>query len=179
MGQCFNTQESRSHGIRSHMSLGPVLIFDKSTLQSLSIDESCWLDNFFRCNITPLFFVETLADLEKEVTRGRPPEEIVRNIASKTPTAGSLPNIHHLTLCIRNLLGEEIEMRGVPIITGGIPSLTGDKKGLVFEPSPEFAALERWQRGKFLEVERLFADPSRTRTASSPCDGWEDELRNL
>jgi len=126
-----------------------------------------------------LFFVETLADLEKEVTRGRPPEEIVRNIASKTPTAGSLPNIHHLTLCIRNLLGEEIEMRGVPIITGGIPSLTGDKKGLVFEPSPEFAALERWQRGKFLEVERLFADPSRTRTASSPCDGWEDELRNL
>jgi len=139
------------------MSLGPILIFDKSTLQSLSIDEGCWLDNFFRCNITPLFFVETLADLEKEVTRGRSPEEVVGNIASKTPTVGSLPNVHHLTLCIRNLLGEEVEMRRVPIITGGIPSFTGDKKGVVFEPSAEFAALERWQRGKFLELERLFA----------------------
>lgn len=59
------------------MSVGSILIFDKSTLQSLSVDESCWLDNFFRPNITPLFFVETLADLEKQVARGRTPEQTV------------------------------------------------------------------------------------------------------
>ena len=45
--------------------LGPILIFDKSTLQSLNVDEAVWLDNFFMTNITPLFFIETLADLEK------------------------------------------------------------------------------------------------------------------
>ena len=42
------------------MSQGPMLIFDKSFLQALSLDESAWLDNFFLNNITPLFFTETL-----------------------------------------------------------------------------------------------------------------------
>lgn len=67
------------------MATGPTLIFDKSTLQSLSVDESVWLDNFFTTNITPLFFVETLADLEKKVRQGRTPEQIVGNLAYKTP----------------------------------------------------------------------------------------------
>ncbi len=57
------------------MGVGPILIFDKSTLQSLSVDESVWLDAFYLSNITPLFFVETLADLEKEVATGRTPEK--------------------------------------------------------------------------------------------------------
>jgi hypothetical protein len=47
--------------------VGPSIIFDKSALQSLSVDESVWLDRFFMGNITPLFYVETLADLEKKV----------------------------------------------------------------------------------------------------------------
>jgi hypothetical protein len=29
------------------MSLGPILIFDKSTLQSLNVDEAVWPDHFF------------------------------------------------------------------------------------------------------------------------------------
>ncbi len=37
------------------MALGPMLIFDKSTLQSLSQDESVWLENFFLTNIPPSF----------------------------------------------------------------------------------------------------------------------------
>lgn len=139
------------------MALGPTLIFDKSTLQSLNIDEACWLDNFFRSNITPLFFVETLADLEKETISTRSPEEIVGNISLKTPNIGSLPNVHHLTLCIRNLLGEEVEMRRVPIIARGIPVINGNKKGVFFKQSPELEAFQRWQRGEFLEVERQFA----------------------
>jgi hypothetical protein len=52
------------------MSQGPILIFDKSALQALSVDETNWLDNFFLTNITPLFLTETLADLEKEVGTG-------------------------------------------------------------------------------------------------------------
>jgi hypothetical protein len=45
------------------VSLGPITIFDKSALQALSLDEAVWLDNFYLANITPLFLVETLADL--------------------------------------------------------------------------------------------------------------------
>jgi hypothetical protein len=45
------------------MPSGPHLIFDKSALQSFSLDESNRLDNFFETVITPLFYAETLADL--------------------------------------------------------------------------------------------------------------------
>ncbi len=43
-----------------------VLLFDKSTLESLSVNEAHLLDNFYRATITPLFFVECLADLGAE-----------------------------------------------------------------------------------------------------------------
>lgn len=45
-------------------------IFDKSFLESLTLDEAVWFDNFFLANITPIFYVETLADLEKENKKG-------------------------------------------------------------------------------------------------------------
>lgn len=117
---------------------GPIIIFDKSTLQSLSADESVWLDAFYRPNITPLFFVETLADLEKEVDGGRTPEQVVGNLAEKTPSMG-LPNVHHLTLCISELLGQTVEMRRFPVISGGESVVSGGRKGIVFKEPPEMA----------------------------------------
>ncbi len=136
--------------------VGPILLFDKSTLQSLSVDESVWLDAFYYPNITPLFFVETLADLEKEVDRGRTPEQVVGNLAEKTPTGGQ-PNVHHEALCENELLGQPVEMLRVPVISGGEPVVTAKRRGLVFKQPPEMAALQRWEEGKFLEVEREFA----------------------
>jgi hypothetical protein len=38
---------------------GPILLFDKSILQSLSVDEAVWLDTFYFPCITPVFFTET------------------------------------------------------------------------------------------------------------------------
>ncbi len=58
-----------------------MIVFDKSTLQSLNVDEACWLDTFYLPIITPLFFVETLADLEKQVVKGRRPEQVVGSLA--------------------------------------------------------------------------------------------------
>lgn len=139
------------------MSVGPIIIFDKSTLQSLSVDEACWLDNFFRPNITPLFFVETMADLEKEVARGRTPEQVVGNLAEKTPVMGSLPNTHHSGLFIGSLLGHEVKTRRFPVIGKGTQVTTGDQRGVLFKEPPEMEALKRWQKGEFLAVERLFA----------------------
>lgn len=136
--------------------MGPIIIFDKSTLQSLNVDESVWLDTFYLPNITPLFFVETLADLEKEVDRGRTPEQVVGNLAEKAPTQG-LPNVHHVTLCSYELLGQTVELRGVPAISGGRPVVSGGHRGVVFDEPPEMMALKRWQEAKFLEVERDFA----------------------
>jgi hypothetical protein len=94
--------------------LGPIIIFDKSALQGLSIDQAVWFDHFYYANITPLFFVETLADLEKEVAAGRTPEQVVGNLALKAPIRGGMPNVHHHTLAIGDLLGYHLEMRRFP-----------------------------------------------------------------
>lgn len=136
---------------------GPVIIFDKSALQALSLDEAVWLDNFYLSNITPLFYVETLADLEKEVKAGKTPEQVVGEIARKTPVSGSHPNVHHLRLALSDLLGHPIDVSGRPLVPGGVPVSLPDGNGVVFRPSPEALALERWQEWRFLEVEREYA----------------------
>ncbi|MCZ6905225.1 MAG: hypothetical protein O7F56_06120, partial [Acidobacteria bacterium] len=136
---------------------GPIILFDKSVLQSLSIDEAVWLDTFYFPCITPLFFVETLADLKKEVQKGRSPEEVVGNLAEKTPIGGGI-NVHHQTLCVSELLGRGVELRRVPVVSGGKPVTTGDgRRAVVFDPPPETEALKRWEERDFLEVEHQFA----------------------
>ena len=138
--------------------MGPVLIFDKSFLQSLNPDESAWLDHFFLTNITPIFYVETLADLEKEIRNGRTPEQVVGNLAYKTPDSKSKPNVHHLTLLTAELDGQWIDMRfGRPIIAGAKKVQRKNKTGFIVPPSPEEEALSRWGQEQFIELERSLA----------------------
>jgi hypothetical protein len=139
--------------------MGPVLIFDKSTLESLNPDQAVWLDNFFFCNITPLFFIETLADLEKSIKNGRTPEEVVGSLAYKTPDAHSKCNVHHERLVFGELTGSAaIEMiHGRPVIDEGEAKELDGKMGIVFKPSPEEEAFQRWQKKQFLELERSLA----------------------
>ena len=61
--------------------MGPATLFDKSFLQSLSLDEAVFFDHFFLPVISQLFYVETLADFEKRVREGRTPEQEVGIIA--------------------------------------------------------------------------------------------------
>lgn len=99
--------------------MGPLIIFDKSALQALSIDESCWLDRFFISNVTPLFYVETLADLEKPQTGERTPAQIVGEIAYKTPVESTVPNIFHESLVLQDLLGNAVPMKQQAVLSGG------------------------------------------------------------
>ncbi len=160
---------------------GPILIFDKSTLQSLNPDEAVWLDHFFLTNITPLFFIETLADLEKQVRAGRTPEQVVGNLAYKTPDLQSRPNVHHRALVAAELSGtQEIDIRhGFPIISGGqvVTTLEG-KTGVIFQPAPEQEAFSRWQHGEFLEVERFRAKAWRQTLSNYACDEICDSLKS-
>jgi hypothetical protein len=143
---------------------GPIILFDKSFLQSLSPDEAVWLDHFFISNICPLFYVETLADISKPSTATRNQESIVASIADKTPEFHSAPCMHHAELCIANLFGHDLPFDGRIPIAGGRPVSTEDQSGLVFAPSPEAQAFQRWQRGHFRELERDLASK------------WRDEL---
>ena len=149
------------------MPTGPHLIFDKSALQCLSLDETNWLDNFFYTVITPLFFAETLADLEKEVSEGRTPEQVVGNLAIKTPDMQATACANHSKILDGVLYGEEMPMDGrIPRDHGKVVELDG-KKGMFYSKSPEEEALDRWHKGGFLGVERQFAKR------------WRRELSNI
>lgn len=153
------------------MSAGPITIFDKSALELLNVDESCLFGHFYRINLTPVFFVETLADLEKHVAEGRTPERVVGSIAHRTAGMTADANVHHLRICVAELMGEQVPIdRRFPAIDGGRPVRVKGRKGLVYKQGPEFDALNRWQNGEFLEVERRHAKAWRQALATLDLD---------
>ena len=147
--------------------MGPIALFDKSFLEGLNIDEAVLFDHFFYPVICPIFYVETLADLEKPANRGRSPEDVVGAIAFKTPEMHGAPNVHHRTLAVSNLLGQPIPMAGQIFLAGGIPVRVDGAANVVFRPTPEREAFDRWQRGQFQEIERGHAQR------------WREELRTI
>jgi hypothetical protein len=138
---------------------GPSLIFDKSSLESLNLDEAVLMDNFYMSTITPLFYVECLADLEKNISSNSTPEQLVGSLADRTPDSQAYPNVHHLQI-LKAELARKFDMKtiyGRVMMAGGEPVQLDDKKGIVYRKSPEQDALERWIARHFLDVERNMA----------------------
>lgn len=126
-----------------------------------------WFDNFFLANVCPLFYVETLADLEKSVRQGRTPEQEVGLIADKFPEMHGSPNVYHVELCLQNLTERSISLNGQIPLAGGRPVKVNGKTRVMFELSPEAEAFNRWQRHEFIDIERLHAK------------AWRETVSNL
>ena len=141
------------------MSQGPSLIFDKSSLESLNLDEAVMMDNFYMSNITPLFFVECLADLEKQLRSDSTPEQLVGSLADRTPDYQAYPNAHHMDVLLGELQGRFDVTKAFEriAISHGTNVRLGDRQGLVFKQSKEQDAVERWSRREFLDLERNIA----------------------
>jgi hypothetical protein len=145
--------------------MGPAAIFDKSALQGLNIDEAVWFEAFLLANVVPVFYVETLADLEKPARANSTSEAEVARLADKTP-ANAAPNVHHRQLVLGELAGQRIEMDGRPIIGGGdVKQASDGTVGLHVAEFPETAALRRWQQHDFIAVERAVAKQWRAELA--------------
>ena len=117
------------------------------------------MDNFYMSTITPLFFVECLADLEKELSSTSTPEQLVGSLADRTPDSQAYPNIHHMEI-LNAELSRQFDLKtvyGRVALAGGEPVQLGDDKGVVYRRSPEREALQRWTERHFLEVERNLA----------------------
>jgi hypothetical protein len=110
-------------------------------------------------NITPLFFVECLADLEKSMRSRSTPEQLVGSLADRTPDMQSTPNVHHMKILAAEL-SQQFDLRnalGRVLRAGGEPVQLGDQKGMVFRRSPEAEALDRWTQREFREIEHDIA----------------------
>lgn len=159
--------------------MGPIAIVDKSALQALNIDEAVWFDAFFLANVVPIFYVETLADLEKEVAEGKTPEDVVGRLAEKTPSSAGA-NVYHRQMIIQELLGQTIEMsRRVVIGTGDMKRAPDGMVGLHVDQSPEAEALQRWMNHDFLEIERAVATHWRAELAAHDPAALIDVLKSI
>jgi hypothetical protein len=102
------------------------------------------------------------------VHAGRTPEDIVGNLAVKTPDMQSSPAIHHTRLLGAELYGREtVVMDGRILRAGGRVVTLDGKSGVFFEKSKEEEALYRWREHEFLDLERQIAKV------------WRRELSNV
>lgn len=159
--------------------MGPITLFDKSFLQTLSTDESVWFDHFFYSVISPLFYIETLADLEKSPRNGKTAEQEVSIIAAKTPQMSSAPCYFHHTLCIQDLLGNHVPMTGQIPMAGGRQVVKNGKLGTIIDEAEEAKAFMRWQEGRFLEVERRHARAWRAHLARIDLSAIEKTMKRF
>jgi hypothetical protein len=144
------------------MAQGPIIIFDKSTLQCLTDDEAVLLDNFYMSNITPVFIAECLADLDRNMKSAKSkgsPESMVGSLARKTPDSQACGNVFHLQILKAELAGKfhlsTVHFR--PLRGRGESVANGKSKGVVFRESEEEEAIHRWSRREFWELERDIA----------------------
>jgi hypothetical protein len=96
----FDGRSTYISGGTAIAAIGPIALFDKSFIQSLSVDESLWFDQFFHSVVCPIFFVETLADLAKMPRDGRTAEGEVRIIAAKFPEMHGSPCVEFSELSL-------------------------------------------------------------------------------
>lgn len=150
--------------------MGPSVILDKSALEALSVDESVWLEALLDATVVPVFYVEVLADLEKQGRQGQAPESVVGRLAEKTPS-NAYPNVHHRQVVLAELAGERINMTGRPLVSGGELRRAADGKvGWHVDEFPEQTTLRRWQAQDFEAVERVVARQWRDELAAQNLD---------
>jgi len=157
--------------------MGPILLCDKSTLQSLSRAELNMLRRNYSLNIPPVLLMEILADLRKAEDIGTGQAE-VQQLANKLVPACSYVNVGFRDVVIGELHGYKAPADGRPVLRGGKSVKSGVKAGMIFEHSPEDEAMLRWQRGSFLDAERILAAEWRRVSKSIDLEGTQRLLRN-
>jgi hypothetical protein len=145
--------------------MGPITVFDKSFLQSLNLDESVWFDHFFYPIITPLFYIECLADLESRPRNGLSPEDHLSSLAAKTPQMAGTPCHFHQALCLNNLLGRPVSLKPHIPVANAIHVIKNGEIGTVLKEADESKAFRRWNKKEYTALERIYAREWRAQIA--------------
>jgi hypothetical protein len=157
--------------------MGPILLCDKSAVQGLSGAELNMLRRNYSLMIPPVLLMEILADLRKagDLERGK---KEVQQLANKLVPACSYVNVGFREIVIGELHGYKMPCDGRPVLRKGKSVTSGGQTGMILEQSPEDEALLRWQRGSFLDAEKLLATEWRRISHAIDLEGAQRVLRD-
>jgi len=159
--------------------MGPNILIDKSTLQSLSRredrDEISHLFHHYEVIICRTLLLEILGDLSKETSS---PDDVVQELSHKLTPLDSKVIPAWQELCAGNLLGQAVPMDGRPIIREGTPvTLADGRKIIFFDETEEMKLLRKWQVKGFTESERRFAKERREAYESQNLEAMLQTMR--
>jgi hypothetical protein len=157
--------------------MGPILLCDKSTVQGLSSVELNMLRRNYSLMIPPVLLMEILADLRKADNIEDGQAEVQR-LANKLVPACSYVNVGFRDIVIGELHGYKMPCDGRPVLRKGKSVRSGEQTGMILEQSPEDEALLRWQRGSFLDAEKLLATEWRRVSQAIDLEGAQRVLRD-
>ena len=139
--------------------IGPLLIFDKSFLEMLSPEEVVELGMHFNFVGTPTLIGEIIADLKLPPPERRVPSAVVMALSRKMEKAHGLQPANYRKLALANLHAHEISMLGQVPVDEAAPNVhvTHDRRGLLYDSTPEQLLWARWAGGEFTADDELTA----------------------
>lgn len=163
-------EQARCHRLRAidavlFCRMGPTLLADKCSIQSLAPEELYSVGSVFYLNVPPILIQEIAGDLKKKSKHG--PQHEIGVLAKKlnccVPEASI--NLHYVFLCEGELLGLPVPQDGQTVIGGGQRITAPDGKTLVFlDEHPDEATLRRWCNGEVTPEDEAFAEKLRSTT---------------
>src|SRR5215475_4373473 len=139
--------------------IGPLLIFDKSFLQMLNPEEVSEMSLHFKFVGTPTLISEIIADLKMEPPERRLPTEVVQMLSRKMQKAHGIQPANYRKLALANIYAHEISMVGQVPVDGSAPNvhISHDRRGVLYDSTPEQAIWARWADGEFTTEDELTA----------------------
>lgn len=129
--------------------MGPILILDKSTFQSLNHQEIALLTRYFTINITQVLIIEIIADLKKGTESNLNEDEVVK-IAKKAHPKDTAFNHYFREILVQDLLFGNVDLKWAKVFVDAIPVKDNDGKiGYQVRTSAEDKAFNKWKKGEF------------------------------
>lgn len=159
--------------------MGPQILLDKCTLQSLSQSETDFLQKHYWVVYSPILFIEILGDYKKFTNDIEKSKKEVAKIAWKINGYNSTFTANYRLLLHDDLIGLNVPMDHRPLLLGGKEVIVGNgERGVFCDEEPEHKALRRWGEGKFSEAEEVLSDNWRKSTKAINLDGWRKIFRD-
>lgn len=159
--------------------MGPTILFDKSAIQGLGQPALREVGRYFYTVIPHVLLMEILADLSLKPDDLPTAQKKVADIANKVIPLHSISNAHYQTMCVHNLLGEEVPMTRIPAVTGGRKVTASDgSHGFIIDVQPENEAVLRWRGGHFNDDDLKFAIEWRKAAKGSNLEAMKQALPN-